>query len=756
MAIQNKDFRVKNGLYVGTDIDVLRGAVSALSAHIGGGYGNTGVTISSIGDLSANGLGVFDGNVLIGGGYGDTGITLTSTGNLSANGDAVIDGNLSVGSFSTSVADTQIFYSNSGDLTGNAGLTFDGTTLRATALSATTLSGSGTALTTNFTLSAGGDVDDATVNVTALNGTYSLNLELTNVLTTSPGSYGSQTSIPTFVVDEDGRLTSAAEVTIATTLSTAGDSTTGDVDLLTETLSVIGTANEIETAASNNVITIGLPNDVTITGDLTVNGNDINDSSGSSAITFDGSRNTTAQGNLTVVGDFTVNGNTTTQNVSTVLVEDPVIKLANGNSADSLDIGFYGEYVGVGTSKYAGLIRDVTFAGGNKPFVFFDGTETDILSANASGSGKPGLSNFADVYMGRIGINTTDYNSSNRLTVAGDISASGDSAAYLAGGYGTTGVTISSGGNVSANGNLIIDGTSTLTGEVQIGGGYGSTGITLTDTGNISADGSLTVGSFYADEIFIGGGYGDTGVTITSTGAISADGGVFADAFYSKTGGSAIDFNDSIDLNGTFTFSGGLSAGTTNSVIIENSGLLQKRDIDSRVWGTTLVDNNNVSGTTNRLTKWTDADSIVDSRISDDATDVVIGVGGTNPVTFTASSSATSVTYNDTTGYHSLSTAVAATCTNLPIYAKPVTEFRSGKVIVQSVLGSTQYEVAELLLIHDGTDVHVTEYGNISTAATFCTSYSADINSGNVRILATNAHTTIDAVITTAVQQFLI
>ena len=381
MAIQNKDFRVKNGLYVGTGIDVLRGAVSALSAHIGGGYGDTGVTISSIGDLSANGIGVFDGNVLIGGGYGDTGITLTNTGNLSANGDVVIDGNLSIGSFSTSVADTQIFYSNSGDLTGNAGLTFDGTTLRATALSATTLSGSGTALTTNFTLSAGGDVDGATVNVTALNGTYSLNLELTNVLTTSPGSYGSQTSFPTFVVDEDGRLTSAAEVTIATTLSTAGDSTTGDVDLLTETLSVIGTANEIETAASNNVITIGLPNDVTITGDLTVNGNDINDSSGSSAITFDGSRNTTAQGNLTVVGDFTVNGNTTTQNVSTVLVEDPVIKLANGNSADSLDIGFYGEYVGVGTSKYAGLIRDVTFAGGNKPFVFFDGTETDILSA---------------------------------------------------------------------------------------------------------------------------------------------------------------------------------------------------------------------------------------------------------------------------------------------------------------------------------------------------------------------------------------
>lgn len=813
MAIQVKDFRVKNGLYVGSNIDALRGDLSAsniygklfaLSAYGVNGSGSdtalsgqetlnyeavSGVNVTISDSNIRFGLNVdtddfsFDGGVLklastgtgdfgtvnVGGGFGDTGVTISNTGNISADGDLYIGGNTTL----------------NGTLDAVSLATFSA------GLSASTLSGNGNALTTNFTISAGGDVDGVSTNITALNGTYSLDLELTNTGVTA-GTYGSQTSIPTIIVDEDGRLTSAAEVTIATTLSTAGDSTTGDVDLLTDVLSVVGTANEIETAASNNVITIGLPDNVTVTGDLTVNGNDIKDSGGNAAITFDGSQNTTAQGNFTVVGDFTVNGNTTTQNVSTVLVEDPVIKLANGNSADSLDIGFYGEYVGVGTTKYAGLIRDVTFAGGNKPFVFFDGTETDILSANTSGAGKPSLANYADVYMGRIGINTTDYNSSNRLTIAGDISASGDSAAYLAGGYGTTGVTISSGGNISANGNLIIDGTSTLTSEVQIGGGYGSTGITLTDTGNISADGSLTVGSFYADELFIGGGYGSTGVTITSTGNLSADGGIFADAFYSKTGGSAIDFNDNIDLDGSFTATGAISgastltidgnvtlgdgagdsvtinaqtinlaniaAGTDNTVVVWNGSSLVTDEIDSRVWndGATLVDNNSVAGTSNRLTKWTDGDSIVDSRISDDATDVVIGVGGTNPVTFTASSSATSVTYNDTTGYHSLSTLVEATCTNLPIFSKPATEFRSGKIVVQSVLGSTQYEVAELLLIHDGTDVHVTEYGNISTAASFCTDYSADINGGNVRILATNNHATVDSVVTAAVQQFLI
>ena len=101
-------------------------------------------------------------------------------------------------------------------------------------------------------------------------------------------------------------------------------------------------------------------------------------------------------------------------------------------------------------------------------------------------------------------------------------------------------------------------------------------------------------------------------------------------------------------------------------------------------------------------------------------------------------------------------------CTNVTqstsavVLSFPHADYRSGKIVIQSDVNNTQYEVAELLLIHDGTDVHVTEYGNISTAATFCTDYSADINGGNVRILATNNHATVDSVITAAVQQFLI
>jgi hypothetical protein len=67
---------------------------------------------------------------------------------------------------------------------------------------------------------------------------------------------------------------------------------------------------------------------------------------------------------------------------------------------------------------------------------------------------------------------------------------------------------------------------------------------------------------------------------------------------------------------------GKIDAGTTNSVVIESSGTLQKRSIDSRAWGSSLVDG---TGTTNYVAKWTDADTITNSQIFDNGTNVGIG-----------------------------------------------------------------------------------------------------------------------------------
>lgn len=95
---------------------------------------------------------------------------------------------------------------------------------------------------------------------------------------------------------------------IATTLSISGSTGGGSVDLQTQTLSVVGTANEVETSATGQTITIGLPNDVIISNDLTVQGN------------------------------FTVNGTTTIVNTTNTAIEDQFILLASGSGV-TVDAG---------------------------------------------------------------------------------------------------------------------------------------------------------------------------------------------------------------------------------------------------------------------------------------------------------------------------------------------------------------------------------------------------------------------------------
>lgn len=59
---------------------------------------------------------------------------------------------------------------------------------------------------------------------------------------------------------------------IAATLLISGSTGGGTVDLKTQVLTVQGTPNEIVTVASGQTITVGLPTNVVIAGDLTVNG----------------------------------------------------------------------------------------------------------------------------------------------------------------------------------------------------------------------------------------------------------------------------------------------------------------------------------------------------------------------------------------------------------------------------------------------------------------------------------------------------
>src|SRR5210317_40742 len=110
--------------------------------------------------------------------------------------------------------------------------------------------------------SASIDLDSETLNITGGTGlsttvdnlTKQLTIDLDNTAVT-PGSYGSTTAIPTFTVDQQARLTAASTVNVATTLSTAAETGTGSVDLLSDTLSILA-GEGINTVASGTNITI--------------------------------------------------------------------------------------------------------------------------------------------------------------------------------------------------------------------------------------------------------------------------------------------------------------------------------------------------------------------------------------------------------------------------------------------------------------------------------------------------------------------
>lgn len=184
------------------------------------------------------------------------------------------------------------------------------------------ITSSGTIGGNNLSISA--DVDNTSIEI---DGSAKISLKATSV---SAGSYGSATAIPTFTVDADGRLTAAGTQNISTTLKISGSTGGGTVALGTQTLSVVGTANEIEATASGQTITIGLPNDINVAGNLSV------------------------QGNLDVQGTVT-NINTTNLDV-----EDAFI-LLNSGSAATADSGFvFGGSNGTAQSG-AGLIWDASY-----------------------------------------------------------------------------------------------------------------------------------------------------------------------------------------------------------------------------------------------------------------------------------------------------------------------------------------------------------------------------------------------------------
>ena len=233
----------------------------------------------------------------------------------------------------------------------------------------------------------------------------------------SAGSYGGATNGVSVIIDAQGRITSAANTAVSSILTIAGNSGTDTVTLGTDTLTVRGVAPGISTAVTDNTISItntGVSNIAGTANQITVN-------QGTGNVTISLPNDVSITNDLTVGGNLYILGDAVTLTTSTITIEDPLVKFGNVvNPTDSLDIGFYGQYTSGGT-KYAGLYRDHADSGIFKLFKDLSSDPTTnvvteasytlaTLKANLTGGNITSLVNAIAVNSGGTGRKTLTAN----------------------------------------------------------------------------------------------------------------------------------------------------------------------------------------------------------------------------------------------------------------------------------------------------------------------------------------------------------
>jgi hypothetical protein len=234
------------------------------------------------------------------------------------------------------------------------------------------------------------------ITLSGLDATFAQNVKVTGITTTgtlklngTPGiGITGVSSSTTLAENSNDYLPTQAAVkayvdAVDVTTGIAGDTGTGTVST-SQTLTVAGTAGEIETSASGQTITVGLPDTVIVGTALsapTLKTATIQHRNGTQAATIDTSGNITASQNLTISGNLYVNGSTTQVNTASMTVEDRTIELGQvdgsaPSSTTTWDLGVLFNYYD-GSAKKSALVWEQSAARFKLASVVSDGGGTD-------------------------------------------------------------------------------------------------------------------------------------------------------------------------------------------------------------------------------------------------------------------------------------------------------------------------------------------------------------------------------------------
>ena len=262
-----------------------------------------------------------------------------------------------------------------------------------------------------------------------------------------------------------------------------------------------------------------------------------------------GTGTTTVNNNLSVAGSLTVTGTITTQGTSNLTVQDPMIYLGEGNTANILDLGFVASFNN-GTYQHAGLVRDASdgiwklFSG-----VVPEPTGTvDFTSATYDALKIGALTASSGSFSSTLGV-------TGATTLSSTLNVSG--AAQFNGGFSVDSSAFSvqdATGNTSVGGTMTIGGATTLYQDLIINNArsinlYDATSPTNVRTGRLLGSGGI---------LYLQGGIDATDTT----------GRIILGRTASTANVSQINLRgDSVTAEGTLTVSSTLAAngGITNS-----------------------------------------------------------------------------------------------------------------------------------------------------------------------------------------------
>ena len=446
-----------------------------------------------------------------------------------------------------------------------------------------------------------------------------------------------------------------------------------------------------------------------------------------------GTGTSTFNNDVVVVGDLTVQGTTTTVSSTTINVADKNLELGSNDTPTDVTANGGGITLKGATDKTFNWVNatdawtsseNIDLASDKSYYI----NGTSVLSSDTLGSGVT-KSSLVKLGLTTAGFVTTD--------ASGNISV--DSNTYL-----TSASTLDASKLSGTIPSTVLGNSTVYIGTTSVALNRASAGLALTGISSVALPGS-TSGAITLQPAAVAGTNTITLPATTGTVVTTGDTGTVTNTMLAN---SSITINgNSVSLGGSATF----TANVANSITLKfDTGSTEGTDLYT-FNGSAAKAIDFKAGSNITLTKTAGSITIAAASEADTLASVTAR-GATTSVASTFSGGITTTTVDKKVGsaivaQEAVVQATVASTTSTAVDTWAAATYRSAKYVVQLTQG-TDYQVSEMMVIHNGTTTSMTEYAVLETNGPLAT-FTSDISGTDVRLIitmASNASTAVNIV----------